>query len=181
MTEISEYAEEKESQEPPKTTESPQLSKTESQMVLAEESLRKHLEKMNLECLQPSKESTKYMTMSQDVLQKLSSQECLEGAHLLHIESAYIQKERNIQTGKIAWANATLNWIITKKLGDYDRFLPYEAKKILAVQENSYAQSLYMMITKLQRMLDSTNYLSQSLNNIASTLTELGKSKRGNI
>jgi hypothetical protein len=164
-----------------KTPETPELSKSEFQMVQVEVSLRKYLEKMNLECLQPSKESTKYLSMSQDVLQKLSSQECLEGAHLLHIESAYVQKERNVQAGKIAWANATLNWIITKKLGDYDRFLPFESKKILAVQENSYAQSLYTMITKLQRMLDSTNYLSQSLNNIASTLTELGKNKKGNI
>ena len=168
-------------EEQPEVPEPPKLSKAEEQMVQAESSLRKYLEKMNLESLQSSPEVCKYLNMNQEVLQKLSSQECLEGAHFLHIESAFIQKERNIQSGKISWANTTLNWIITKKLGDYDRFLPYEAKKILAVQENSYAQSLYMMIVQLQRMLDSTNFLPNQLNVIANTLMEIAKNKKGNI
>lgn len=148
------------------------------QLEAAEKSIRDYLQKLKMEEIASSDEVCKYLTTSQERLQKLSASECNEAAFLLNREALFVQKERNILTGKISWANMTIDWVIGKRIDQYNQYLPYEKKRMLAVQDNDYCKILYGLVIQAQRYLDATSHLPNQLKNIADTLIELARSKR---
>lgn len=150
----------------------------EQNIALVEQNIREYLNKIKLGQLESSDEIQKYLSMNQEQLRRLSIEECNEIAFLLNKEALFIQKERNILNGKISWGNSTIDWIIVSRLSNYDKYIPYDAKRILAIKDDEYIKKLYGIVVQSQQYIESTTFITNQLKNLADNLVDLARSKR---
>lgn len=137
------------------------------------------LKKLSLPAYGVNNEIEKYFVYNEQDLSKLSAEQCGEIAVLITREAYFIQREHNIISAKVLWAEESLRYSISDTLSNYGgQYVPLEQKKIAAIKENNYATDLYKCIVQLKVKLTSLDYLGASLNKHADAFKELSQTKR---
>lgn len=120
----------------------------------------------------------KYLNLSKEVLQSMDQEECFEAAVLLQQEAFFIQREINFFQNRIDWANSRINKIVTSQLTQYDKYLPYEAKRLMAINGDSSACEYQKIVDEASRYKETLNYLPSFIRNISQSLFAYGEKKK---
>jgi hypothetical protein len=122
-------------------------------------------------------EVDKFLNLDEAGLNKLSSEECGNGAYLLDRMAYYIQREINKEHARITWANGTLDSLLVKTLDNYSAFKT-EDKMKQAIQDNDVARKVNSIKILAQQRIDRLNYLPSRIAAMAAKLDSLQLSKR---
>ena len=119
-----------------------------------------------------------YFNYSTVELRALDAEDCSVAAGVLLQKSAKLQMEMNKHIRTQNWAIESIKSYIADKLSQFNKFMPYDVRKDLAIQNNEYTQKLSQLIRTTQTYIDTLQYLPTSIKNQADFFTNLARSKR---
>jgi len=136
--------------------------------------------KIGLGQLVCSNEVNQYLTMKQNEIRKLPPHECGEASVLLSQEAAFIQSETNKHLAVINWCNEAITCIIAAKVDQYGtRYTPFDYRRSLAIKDNELATDIHKVVLDERLRIDSMEYMSNALRNVARSFDTLQQTKRG--
>ena len=134
---------------------------------------------MGLPSLTVSHEADKYLHMNAQQMRALSRHECGEAAHFLLQECLYVQRQINQSKAKIDWCNAYIDSLICSTLSQFDRYVPKEIKRELAIKNNDTAIELNREVAKNTYDMNLISYVPTYLKSMSDVFLKLQDIKRG--
>lgn len=127
-----------------------------------------------------SDELNQYLTMSRDVIEKLTPEDCAQISYRLGQMSFHIQRTLNREIARHNWAEDTAKMVIAEELNNYKGY-GYIEKFYQAVKNNDRASSLYKIQKYAKQRMDRLSYLSNSLKNLSDILLAVQRNKVNNV
>lgn len=122
----------------------------------------------------------KYLNLNSEQLNKMTAEECAEGAYLLNQEALYVQREINKYQAHMGWANSRIMRAIASDIENHGgRFTRDDARRVMAVKSNSAAQDLQKIVDKAERIISRLSYVPNHLTKLANTLLDYRFTKTG--
>lgn len=124
-------------------------------------------------------EASKYMTITQEQMNKMSEEECAEASFMLAQTGMFIQLQLNILQSKIDWCNRKIDRIIAPIVKrELQKYMANELKRAMAVKSDEAASALQAIADEASSYHARLSYLPNSLRLMADKLTEYQKTKR---
>jgi hypothetical protein len=121
---------------------------------------------------------TQYLNLTQEVLRKMSPEECGEAAYLLNQEALFVQHEINKHKAQMDWGNSRINRIIYSQLQNYGgKYDNHDVRRTLAIKGDSAAQELQKVVDKADRIISRLSYVPNHLSKLASVLLDYRHTK----
>lgn len=127
-----------------------------------------------------SEELNQYLTMSRDVIERLTPEDCTQISYRLGQMSFHIQRTLNREIARHNWAEDTAKMVIAEELNNYKGY-GYIEKFYQAVKNNDRASSLYKIQKYAKQRMDRLSYLSNSLKNLSDILLAVQRNKVNNV
>lgn len=127
-----------------------------------------------------SDELNQYLTMSRDVIERLTPEDCAQISYRLGQMSFHIQRTLNREIARHNWAEDTAKMVIAEELNNYKGY-GYIEKFYQAVKNNDRASSLYKIQKYAKQRMDRLSYLSNSLKNLSDILLAVQRNKVNNV
>ena len=124
----------------------------------------------------PATELNEYLTMSRDVIEKLTPEDCAQIAYRLGQFSFHIQRTINREIARYNWTEETLKDLIADEINTYKGY-GYIEKSTQAIKHNDKAQSLNNIKKYDKQRSDRLSYLANSLKNLSDIILSVQKSK----
>lgn len=116
---------------------------------------------------------TEYLNLTNDKLNKMTAEECANGAYLLNQEALYVQREINKYKAQMDWANARIIRIIAHQIEGYGgRYTKDDARRVMAIKADSAAQELQQIVDKAERIIARLSYVPNHLTKLANVLLD---------
>lgn len=117
----------------------------------------------------PEAELNNYLTMSRDVLEKLTVEDCSQIAYRLGQFAFHIQRTINRETARLNWAEETLKEVIADDINNYKGY-GYIEKSAQAIKHNDKAASLQKIKKYAKQRSDRLLYIASSVKNLSDIL-----------
>ena len=127
-----------------------------------------------------SDELNQYLTMSRDVIERLTPEDCAQISYRLGQMSFHIQRTLNREIARHNWAEDTAKMVIAEEINNYKGY-GYIEKFYQAVKNNDRASSLYKIQKYAKQRMDRLSYLSNSLKNLSDILLAVQRNKVNNV
>jgi hypothetical protein len=124
----------------------------------------------------PETELNQYLTMSRDILEKLTTEDCGQIAYRLGQFAFHVQRTLNREIARINWAEETLKEVIADDINNYKGY-GYVEKSSQAIKHNDRASSLNKIKKFAKQRADRLTYLATSIKNLSDILISIQKSK----
>lgn len=124
----------------------------------------------------PEIELNQYLTMSRDVLEKLTTEDCGQIAYRLGQFAFHVQRTLNREIARINWAEETLKEVIADDINNYKGY-GYIEKSAQAIKHNDRASSLNKIKKFAKQRADRLTYLATSIKNLSDILISIQKTK----
>jgi hypothetical protein len=124
----------------------------------------------------PEDELNTYLTMSRDVLEKLTVDDCGQISYRLGQFSFHVQRTLNREIARVNWADETLKEIIADDINNYKGY-GYLEKSAQAIKHNDRATSINKIKKYAKQRSDRLTYLSSSIKNLSDILISIQKAK----
>lgn len=136
--------------------------------------------KVGLGKIQPSNDVEKYLNLTEADLRRMSAEDCGIAAYIVAKAMTYVQLQTNQIQADMNWCNQYIQWMVAKVLHTVGgQYTPVEYKRLLAIQQNDTAQTLYKVVINAQAKLDSMAFVTTQLRGVLNTLEGLQQTKRG--
>lgn len=123
---------------------------------------------------------SRYLNLTSEQLNKMTAEECAEGAYLLNQEALYVQREINKYQAHMGWANSRIMRAIAGDIENHGgRYAKDDARRVLAIKGNSAAQDLQKIVDKAERIISRLSYVPNHLTKLANTLLDYRFTKTG--
>lgn len=132
-----------------------------------------------LERVQVDQSCVSYIKMSEDELGKLTPEELAAAEIKLSAYSFSLQLFLNKALSIKNWAERSLRLIVIDEYHNFDKFMPYDARRDAVIKGNSYAKRLYDVINQHQVVIDEMTYLSQATQHIAGAFGRYSRIRKG--
>jgi len=129
-----------------------------------------------IEDVLPEIELQKYLTMSRDVLEKTTPEDCGQMAYRLAQFSFHVQRTLNRELARYNWADETIKEVIADDINNYKGY-GYVEKSSQAIKHNERANKLNKIKKYAKQRSDRLTYLATSLKNLSDILISIQKSK----
>lgn len=157
----------------------PQIDATAERRAKITRLIEEYSVKLGLGKLPANNDVEKYLNLTQAELRRMSAEECGEAAYFISRAMTYIQLECNKIQADMNWCNQYIQWIVSKTLMSVGgQYMPVEYKRLLAIQQNDTAQSLYKIVVTAQARLDSMAFVTTQLRGILTSFEGLQQTKR---
>ena len=120
-----------------------------------------------------------YIRMSEDELGKLTPEELAAAEIKLSSYSFSLQLFLNKALSIKNWAERSLRLILIDEYHNFDKFMPYDARRDAVIKGNSYAKRLYDVINHHQVVIDEMTYLAQAAQHIAGAFGRYSRIRKG--
>tara|TARA_B100002019_G_C21274933_1_gene604909 strand:- start:10105 stop:10602 length:498 start_codon:yes stop_codon:yes gene_type:complete len=130
--------------------------------------------------IENSKELNQYLTMSRDVIEKLTPEDCAQISYRLGQMSFHIQRTLNREIARHNWAEDSAKMVIADELNNYKGY-GYIEKFYQAVKNNDKANSLYKIQKYAKQRMDRLSYLANNLKNLSDILLSIQRNKVKNV
>jgi hypothetical protein len=117
-----------------------------------------------------------YLTMSRDMIEKLSPEDCAQIAYRLAQFSFYIQRTCNRETARHNWAEENIKDVIADEINQYKGY-GYVEKSLQAIKHNDKANTLNNIRKYAKQRMDRLSYLATSLKNLSDIILSVQKTK----
>lgn len=124
-----------------------------------------------------SQEVWGYIRMDREALRKLTQQECSEIGYILSSQSMDIQMRANKIASCMKWTKHHIDTMIASTLNNYDKFKPYEERRLLATKDNDVAIKMLSQLSELEQKKEALEFLAQRVDNLAKYLIEVRRAK----
>jgi hypothetical protein len=124
----------------------------------------------------PEAELQKYLTMSRDVLEKTTPEDCGQIAYRLAQFSFHVQRTLNRELARVNWAEETIKDVIADDINNYNGY-GYVEKSSQAIKHNERAYKLSRIKKYARQRMDRLTYLATSLKNLSDILISIQRSK----
>ena len=124
----------------------------------------------------PEKELQTYLTMSRDVLEKTTPEDCGQIAYRLAQFSFHVQRTLNREMARFNWADETIKEVIADDINNYKGY-GYIEKSSQAIKHNDRALKLSKIKRYAKQRSDRLTYLATSIKNLSDILISIQKSK----
>ena len=128
------------------------------------------------EALFSDQELQHYLSMSRDVLEKLTPEQCGEIAYRLGQFSFHIQRTINRENARFNWAEETIKEIIANDINNYKGY-GYVEKSLQAIKNNSKASSINKIKKYAKQRSDRLCYLANCIKNLSDIIISIQKNK----
>jgi len=123
-----------------------------------------------------SEELNEYLTMTRDVIEKLTPEDCAQISYRLAQYSFHIQRTANRETARYNWAEEVMKETIADELNTYKGY-GYVEKSIQAIKHNDKAQSLNKIKNYAKQRSDRLSYLANGIKNLSDIILSIQKTK----
>ena len=156
-----------------------QLNRAEEDWASVEVALKQFESSLGIKSLSGS-DVDKWLTMTQAMLNKLSEEDCAEGAYLLSQEATFIQFQLNVLQSKMDWCKRRIDKIIAPIIKtELQRYMDNALKRSLAVSSNDTAEQLQKIYDETSSYHARLAYLPTGLRAQADKLSKYQEVKRG--
>lgn len=124
----------------------------------------------------PEAELNQYLTMSRDVLEKLTIDDCGQIAYRLGQFAFHVQRTLNREIARINWSEETIKEVIADEINNYKGY-GYIEKSSQAIKHNDRANSLNKIKKYAQQRADRLTYLATSIKNLSDILISIQRTK----
>lgn len=124
----------------------------------------------------PEEELQKYLTMSRDVLEKTTPEDCGQIAYRLAQFSFHVQRTLNREQARLNWADETIKEVIADDINNYKGY-GYVEKSTQAIKHNDKASKLNKIKKYAKQRSDRLTYLATSIKNLSDILISIQRSK----
>lgn len=124
----------------------------------------------------PEVELNQYLTMSRDVLEKLTIDDCGQIAYRLGQFAFHVQRTLNREIARINWSEETIKEVIADEINNYKGY-GYIEKSSQAIKHNDRANSLNKIKKYAQQRADRLTYLATSIKNLSDILISIQRTK----
>lgn len=129
-----------------------------------------------IENVLPEAELQTYLTMSRDVLEKTTPEDCGQIAYRLAQFSFHVQRTLNRETARYNWAEETIKEVIADEINTYKGY-GYLEKSTQAIKHNDRATNLNKIKKYAKQRCDRLTYLATSIKNLSDILLSIQKTK----
>lgn len=130
--------------------------------------------------IETSKELDQYLTMSRDIIERLTPEDCAQISYRLGQMSFHIQRTLNREIARHNWAEDSAKMVIADELNNYKGY-GYIEKFYQAVKNNDKANSLYKIQKYAKQRMDRLSYLANNLKNLSDILLSIQRNKVKNV
>lgn len=161
----------------------PQSGQTESKSLSLVEKLDVHLDgyeqKIGLPPLvfETDIEAHAFLKMSRQQMEKLTPEDCGNGAYILRRYAFYLQRIYNRESARIKYIDSQIDKIIASEVNQY-RAPSADERRKLAIKGNDAARNLSNERNIHEARAERLAYLSQNVGYMASSLDSLQETKR---
>lgn len=117
-----------------------------------------------------------YFTMSRDVIEKLSPEDCAQVSYRLAQYAFFIQRTINREIARHNWAEETIKETIADEINNYKGY-GYIEKSLQAIKHNDKASSLNKIKKYAKQRMDRLSYLANSIKNLSDIMLSVQKTK----
>ena len=127
-----------------------------------------------------SQELNQYLSMSRDVIEKLTPEDCFQMAYRLGQMAFHIQIILNREIARHNWAEDTLKLAVADDISNYKGY-GYMEKLYQAIKNNEKANGLHKIQKYAKQRMDRLSYLSNSLKNLSDIIIAIQRNKVKNV
>ena len=125
----------------------------------------------------PESELNEYLTMNRGQMEKLTPEDCAGISYRLIQFGFYLQRLYNREKSRMIWAKQQLTEIVSKDVGNYDKFMKYETKVASIIKDNSYAFNLQKIVTYCEQRSQRVELLALTFKNLSDSISNVRRAK----
>ena len=141
-----------------------------------EEKFNEYNKFLNLN-LNINNEVNKYLNLDADSMKIMTAEDLSIAAACISRHSLFIQQETNKHIRIINWIDANLKIITSGQTEQYDKYLPFEEKRLLAIKGNDLTSKMLSSKVEHQMHADHLNSLSYRIEFYSKTLSGIKDEK----
>lgn len=121
-------------------------------------------------------ELNQYFTMSRDMVEKLTPEDCAQISYRLAQYAFFIQRTVNRETARHNWAEETIKEAIADEINNYKGY-GFLEKSLQAIKHNDKATNLNKIKKYAQQRMDRLSYLANSIKNLSDIILSVQRTK----
>jgi len=121
-------------------------------------------------------ELNNYFTMSRDMVEKLTPEDCAQISYRLAQYAFYIQRTLNREIARHNWAEESIKDSIADEINNYKGY-GFLEKSLQAIKHNDKATSLNKIKKYAQQRMDRLSYLANSIKNLSDIMLAVQRTK----
>jgi len=121
-------------------------------------------------------ELNKYFTMSRDVIEKLTPEDCAQISYRLAQYAFFLQRTLNREIARNNWAEETIKETIADEINNYKGY-GFLEKSLQAIKHNDKATNLNKIKKYAQQRMDRLSYLANSVKNLSDVILSVQRTK----
>jgi hypothetical protein len=129
----------------------------------------------NINCFEDS-ELNYYFSMSRDIIEKLTPEDCAQISYRLAQYALFLQRTLNRETARFNWAEETIKETIADEVNNYKGY-GFIEKSLQAIKHNDKASGLNKIKKYAKQRMDRLSYLAGNIKNLSDILLSVQKTK----
>jgi hypothetical protein len=121
-------------------------------------------------------ELNNYFTMSRDMIEKLTPEDCAQISYRLAQYAFFLQRTLNREIARHNWAEESIKETIADEINSYKGY-GFLEKSLQAIKHNDKASSLNKIKKYAQQRMDRLSYLANSVKNLSDILLSVQRTK----
>lgn len=117
-----------------------------------------------------------YFTMSRDIIEKLTPEDCAQISMRLSQYAFFIQRTLNREIARYNWSEESIKEVIADELNNYKGY-GYIEKSLQAIKHNDKANGLNKIKKYAKQRMDRMSYLANNIKNLSDILLAVQKTK----
>lgn len=117
-----------------------------------------------------------YFTMSRDMIEKSTPEDCAQISMRLAQYAFFIQRTLNREIARYNWAEESIKEVIADELNNYKGY-GYIEKSLQAIKHNDKANGLNKIKKYAKQRMDRMSYLANNVKNLSDILLAVQKTK----
>jgi hypothetical protein len=117
-----------------------------------------------------------YFTMSRDMVEKLTPEDCAQISYRLAQYAFFIQRTINREIARHNWAEETIKETIADEINNYKGY-GFVEKSLQAIKHNDKANALNRIKKYAKQRMDRLSYLANSVKNLSDIILSVQKTK----
>lgn len=117
-----------------------------------------------------------YFTMSRDMVEKLSPEDCAQIAYRLAQYGFFLQRTVNREIARHNWAEEVIKESIADEINNYKGY-GFLEKSLQAIKHNDKASTLSKIKRYAQQRIDRLSYLANNVKNLSDIILSVQKTK----
>lgn len=121
-------------------------------------------------------ELNQYFTMSRDIIEKQTPEDCAQISYRLSQYALFMQRTLNREIARYNWADETIKETIADDINNYKGY-GFVEKSLQAIKHNDHASALNKIKKYAKQRMDRLSYIANNIKHLSDILLSIQKTK----